>query len=109
MNIFNPSSKDAYILAALITKAAQNRISVARISEAYDIVCRPAGDRVVAASRTQGELCQFRAPALNDIKEGDEISVGRLADLFETVIRAWDWVWATSIESEKNRALDILN
>ena len=90
---------------------AKNSIKapVARISEIYNIVRHPMGNRVLQASRKAGMLCELVAPGFEEVMEGDTgIPLEKLEELFEMVGKDWDWVWKESAEDHRRRALEML-
>lgn len=108
MEYLNIIVQDAYVLAALIAKAACNPLDTSRIPEIYNSIRRPLGNQVLIDSRTQGLRSQLIAPGFEDVKEGDFVPMSKLLDLFEDMLRAWDWMWTTSAEDDRKRAVDMM-
>ncbi|KIM41411.1 hypothetical protein M413DRAFT_18946 [Hebeloma cylindrosporum] len=105
--------EDAYILSSLIcanaSSSSHTKVPIPRISEIYNTIRQPLGNRVLAGSRTAGLLCQLVAPGLEDVVEGDrDVPREKLLEVFGMVGREWAWTWEENVEDDRRRALDML-
>ncbi|KAF9477282.1 FAD/NAD(P)-binding domain-containing protein [Pholiota conissans] len=101
--------EDAYILAHLLCSESATKKSVLQISEIYDQIRRPAGNRVLDASVAFGDLFELTFPGLDDFKEGDtDFDINTLYRIGKAADEGWEWTWKESIERDKRRALELL-
>ncbi|KAF5339762.1 hypothetical protein D9611_009071 [Ephemerocybe angulata] len=101
--------EDAYILASLLTNQEATRKNIPKIAEVYNAIRCPAANKILLASRDQGKWCELDHPRLKGVCEGDMVSKEKLDGLFKDISQAWDWVWKTSAECDRKRALDMLS
>lgn len=100
--------QDAYVLASVIAQGVQEGIEVARMSEIYSIVRQPMGNFVLESSRRQGFRLELNAPGFEDVKENEPVQMTRLVSLAGEIIRAWKWMWNTSVQEDQRRARALL-
>nr|AGK29859.1 FAD-binding protein [Volvariella volvacea] len=92
--------EDGYVLANVIASYISDlNYSTREITEAYNRIRRPFGNKILTGSRTQGFWCEFNAPGLEGFKEGDDGAeyVEELKGLMRRVHKAWEWAWDTAI------------
>ena len=103
------ANQDAYILASLLTDSGVNRKNIPSVAEVYNSVRCPAANAILLASRDQGKWCELDHPRFKSVNEGDMVSKERLDRLCNDISSAWDWIWKTSAESDRQKALDMLS
>lgn len=101
--------EDAYILASLLTdRFCEDRNSIPHIAEVYNTIRCPAANAILLASRDQGKWCELDHPGLTNFKEGDSVPSDMLDKVFADISEAWEWVWMSSAEDDKKRAIEML-
>ncbi|KAF8964493.1 salicylate hydroxylase [Flammula alnicola] len=101
--------EDAYILASLLCHKLSTKANVPKISEIYNSVRCPEGNRVLEGSEISGMLSQLVAPGFEEVQEGDtEVPLEKLRDLYEVFSRQWDWAWKETAEDDRRRAIEML-
>jgi salicylate hydroxylase len=100
--------QDAYILASVLTAGVQDGLDVARIAEVYSTVRQPMGNFVLNNSRKQGFRYELNAAGWEDVQEHEPVEIDRMVSLAEEIVRAWRWVWMTSVLEDQKRALSLL-
>jgi salicylate hydroxylase len=84
-------------------------VPVARISEIYNTVRHPMGNRVLEASRKAGQLSELVAPGFEEVMEGETgVPLEKLVELLKVLCKDWEWVWKESAEDDRKRALELL-
>ncbi|KAH6909781.1 salicylate hydroxylase [Coprinopsis sp. MPI-PUGE-AT-0042] len=75
-----------------------------------------AGDAAHAMTPHQGagagqaiEWCELDHPGLTNFKEGDKVPNEQLDKVFADISEAWQWVWMSSAEDDRQRAVEMLN
>ncbi|KAG2004822.1 salicylate hydroxylase [Coprinopsis cinerea AmutBmut pab1-1] len=102
--------EDAYILASLLTDpSCRGRQSIPKIAEVYNTIRCPAANAILLASRDQGKWCELDHPGLADFKEGDQVPNELLDKVFSDISEAWEWVWTSSAEDDRKKAVELLN
>ncbi|KAF9044144.1 salicylate hydroxylase [Panaeolus papilionaceus] len=101
--------EDAYILASLFSQRNKANASVQTISDIFNTIRCPAGNKVLEGSRQSGRLTQLVAPGLDNVKEGDTVAHEKLVEVADALAALWDWVWLESAEGDRQRALEMLN
>lgn len=125
------SQQDAYILAHLLAKGTSlsPSLPIARIAQVYDEIRCPAGNLVQSRSRMNGLYYEFNAPGFNDdegpdpeninintmsgslVREGgkeDKWPAERLERLGEAIVRDFRYAWESTSDSDRERALQML-
>ena len=60
------------------------------------------------ASRDQGKWCELDHPELEGVNEGDTLPKERMDGLCRDISKAWEWVWTTSAETDRQMAIRLL-
>jgi salicylate hydroxylase len=102
--------KDVYILAHLLSHSLSTKDSLPRISDIYNTIRCPTGNRVCDLVREAGHISELVAPGFEAVAEGDaDVPVENLKALFERMMGMWEWVWDVSAaEEDKVRAVKML-
>ncbi|KAF8964494.1 salicylate hydroxylase, partial [Flammula alnicola] len=101
--------EDAYILANLLSHKLCTKALVPTISEIYNVIRCPEGNRVLNEARYAGQLTQLLGPGFEEVVEGDtEVPLQKLRDLFDHFSQRWEWVWKESAEDDRRRAVEML-
>jgi len=101
--------EDAYILASLIKVSGGRRDLIPEITRIYNHFRRPAGNKVLEASRESGLFCQLVAPGFEDVVEGDTtLPLSKLVKLFDDVEEGWRWA-SESAENVREQAVTMLS
>ncbi|KAJ3512784.1 hypothetical protein NLJ89_g3328 [Agrocybe chaxingu] len=90
--------EDALILGNTIAKAVQSgKADIPKILETYNAIRQPFGNFVARETKRAGLLYDFTDEAgFEGLKEGDEVSSERLAELGEEINEKWAWTWRAS-------------
>uniref|UniRef100_A0A8H8CFB4 FAD-binding domain-containing protein n=1 Tax=Psilocybe cubensis TaxID=181762 RepID=A0A8H8CFB4_PSICU len=103
MTINQIAIKDAFILASLIADPKCTRNNIHQVSEIYDIVSCPRGNRAMTLSRLTGELCDLIAPGLEDSHD----------DILETAFQRYEeglrWTREDIPYENQEQALNMLH
>lgn len=98
--------KDAFILASLISDPLCTKQMISKVSQIYDTVSRPRGNRAMRLSRLTGELSELIAPGL----EGDAQAS---SDILERAFQAYEdglhWVYEDLPHEGRKQALEMLH
>ncbi|KAF8964497.1 salicylate hydroxylase [Flammula alnicola] len=101
--------EDAYILANLLCHKLSTKEMVPKVSEVYNAVRSPEGNRVLQGSILSGRLADLVSPGFENVKEGDtDVPLEKLQELAGLMGKEWDWVWKSSAEGDRKRALEML-
>ena len=90
-------SQDAYILAEVLGSTDTTRATLQRALSAYERVRLPMANHVLRGSRTSGNMYEFNGPL------GDD-----LVHLGPQICGQWDWLWETTPQNERDRALSMV-
>ncbi|KAF9002468.1 salicylate hydroxylase [Cyathus striatus] len=101
--------EDAYILASLLTNEKCNKKTLSTVSKVFSEIRQPVGNKVLDDSRKQGMRCQLVASGFDDVEEGREVDIERLRELFEDFSYAFDWVWNSSADKEREEANNLFS
>lgn len=66
------------------------------------------GNFVLESSRRQGFRLELNSPGLEDVKENEPVQMARLISLAGEIIRAWKWMWNTTVQEDQRRARALL-
>ncbi|KJA16008.1 hypothetical protein HYPSUDRAFT_80276 [Hypholoma sublateritium FD-334 SS-4] len=100
--------EDAYILAKLLSHPKATKVLIPKISEVYNSIRQPRGNRVLAASIRTGLLCEFLAPGFEHVREGDaHVPFDKLHEVAELLSKELEWTWKESAEGDVERALEM--
>ena len=91
------SVQDAYILAEVLGHPDTTKTTLHRAISAYERVRLPTANHVLRESRRSGDMYEFNGPL------GDD-----LAPLGPQIGRQWDWLWQTTPQSERDRAISMV-
>ena len=81
---------------------------ISEISRIYNDIRRPAGNKVLEASRTSGLFCELVAPGFENVVEGDNtLPLSKLVKLFDEVEESWSWA-SESAERVREQAVMLL-
>ncbi|PPQ78461.1 hypothetical protein CVT25_011856 [Psilocybe cyanescens] len=98
--------EDAFILASLISDPLCTKQMISKVSQIYDTVSRPRGNRAMRLSRLTGELSELIAPGL----EGDAQAS---SDILERAFQAYEdglhWVYEDLPHEGRKQALEMLH
>ncbi|KAI0708960.1 FAD/NAD-P-binding domain-containing protein [Cerioporus squamosus] len=89
--------EDAFILAEVLGHRHTSRSTLPRALTAYERVRIPMANHVLEGSRHSGNMYEFNGPL------GDN-----LVPLGPLIGSQWDWLWDTTPQSERDRALEML-
>ncbi len=92
-----PALQDAFVLAEVLGHRHTSRSSIPRALTAYERVRLPMANHVLNGSRQSGNMYEFNGPL------GDN-----LVPLGPLIGSQWDWLWDTTPQSERDRALGML-
>ncbi|KXN92248.1 Salicylate hydroxylase [Leucoagaricus sp. SymC.cos] len=102
---------DAYILASLLTSTSMHRSPTPELMnnlvETYNTVCVPHANGMSKASFDQGHLYTLQTPQFHAYKEGDNVPMKMLLDVFQTAEKGWWWA-VTDPREERRRAVGSL-
>ena len=90
--------QDAYILAEVLGHPDTTLTTLSRALSAYERIRLPMANHVLKGSKQSGDMYEFNGPL------GDELAV-----LGPQIGRQWDWLWSTTPQSERDRALRMVN
>ncbi|KAF9568279.1 FAD/NAD(P)-binding domain-containing protein [Agrocybe pediades] len=102
--------ESAYVLAALIDKAAKatnGKVDVSRISKAYNAIRQPYCNAAASNCRALGSLYQLTIPGFEQYCDGEDIPEEKIAELSKLMSQGWEWT-ETSVMLELERALAML-
>ncbi|KAF9449685.1 FAD/NAD(P)-binding domain-containing protein, partial [Macrolepiota fuliginosa MF-IS2] len=88
--------EDAYILAAMLTHSSTTRDSLSsghadKIMKIYNDIRVPRGISMSRASARQGYLYALATPGLKEYKEGDDVPMDKLLEVFREADENWSW------------------
>ncbi|TFK91603.1 FAD/NAD(P)-binding domain-containing protein [Polyporus arcularius HHB13444] len=89
--------EDAFVLAEVLGHRHTSRSAIPRALTAYERVRLPMANHVLEGSRQSGNMYEFNGPL------GDN-----LVPLGPLIGSQWDWLWDTTPQSERDRALGML-
>ncbi|KJA15916.1 hypothetical protein HYPSUDRAFT_71778 [Hypholoma sublateritium FD-334 SS-4] len=106
----NQAIEDAYILANLLCHGSSTRESIPKIAEIYNDIRCPEGNRVLQASIEFGRLLDLTHPCVEGYKEGfNSNPVEILKALGKKVGEELEWIYKSSVERDKRRALHMMD
>ncbi|KAF9531463.1 salicylate hydroxylase, partial [Crepidotus variabilis] len=101
--------EDAYILASLLTSPSCNKAEIHKVADIYDLVRCGSGNSIARESREVGRLAQLSSPGMEQYTENDRsIPLSRLEDTMRRIRDRMEWLWLTTAEPERIRALNLL-
>lgn len=97
-------------MASLLSHRLSTPSAVPDVSEIYNSIRRPVGNRVLQEARNVGRLTQLVAPGFENVMEGDaSVPLEKLHSLFDEMDRKWEWVWKESAEDDRQKAVEMLD
>lgn len=96
-------------MASLLTNEEATCKNIPRIAEIYNSIRCPAANAILLASRDQGKWCELDHPRLKNVSEGDTVPQDKLDRLGNDISQAWEWVWKTTAEGDRQRAAEMLS
>lgn len=107
--------EDAYILSSLLQHPACTRKTLPEAIKIYDNIRRPFSQRIWRNSRKAGLIYDFNWPGLSDKEVMHQAEGGRwyadldaLRRLGNHVQELQEWTWRTTIDSDRARAIEML-
>ena len=109
--------EDAYILGSLLGHPKVTLETVSDALKIYEAIRLPHANEVQRRSAQAGWLLSFQDPISAQIlddpsgkvsKECTGDDIGKLWETGHTLITRWMWAWSTDIESDRARAMDLL-
>ncbi|CAA7270198.1 unnamed protein product [Cyclocybe aegerita] len=90
--------EDALILGNAIAKSVQSGTAdIPKILETYNAIRQPFGNFVARETKRAGLLYDFTDEAgFEGLREGDKVSLERLAELGTEINEKWAWTWTAS-------------
>ncbi|KAL7280677.1 hypothetical protein ACG7TL_005616 [Trametes sanguinea] len=104
--------EDALVLASLLTDPRTTLTTLDRALRAYDTVRRPFAQHVQNVSREAGLLYTLNQPGLTFDRPAHPeapADAKKLEEISSRIRRNWEWAWTTTIDSDLQRALRMLD
>ncbi|KAH9931165.1 FAD/NAD(P)-binding domain-containing protein [Epithele typhae] len=89
--------EDAFILASVLGHPSTDRQTLEAALQAYERVRLPIANHALRGSRESGDMYEFNGPVRDD-----------LAVLGPRIGRQWDWLWESTAQGERDRAIGML-
>ena len=97
--------EDAYVLGAILANPSTTLATLSTALKVYEEIRLPFANDTQRRSADNFDLFTFSDPSLDNATEAD---MGRLWDLGFSVVERLKWAWATDVEDDKNRAIELL-
>ena len=103
--------EDAYILATVLADPRTTLSTLPVALKVYEEIRLPHANEVMRRSQRSADICTFDDPSSSWLTGAspDELDPGKLWDVGYDLLENWRWAWATSIDGDQARALQMLH